>query len=76
MTTEQFCYWLQGFMELNPSMATPSAEQMKMIREHLAEVFVKKTPPFHVSVGGLLTAQGSHQTIGTGQNGPSVTVSC
>lgn len=43
MTSEQFAYWLQGFAELN--QGPPSAEQWQMIREHLALVFTKVTPP-------------------------------
>jgi hypothetical protein len=43
MTTEQFAYWLQGYAELNE--APPSAEQWQAIRDHLALVFVKVTPP-------------------------------
>lgn len=47
MTTDQFAYWLQGFAELNEAPPTP--EQWKAIREHLALVFHKVTPP----LGGL-----------------------
>lgn len=43
MTPEQFAYWLQGFVELNGDM--PTAEQWASIKEHLATVFVKVTPP-------------------------------
>lgn len=43
MTSEQFAYWLQGFSELNPGQ--PSEEQWQAIREHLATVFDKVTPP-------------------------------
>lgn len=46
MTSEQFAYWLQGFVELNPNMAHPTAEQWKAIGEHLQTVFAKVTPPF------------------------------
>lgn len=45
MTPEQFAYWLQGFMELSGESATFTPAQVKMIREHLATVFVKVTPP-------------------------------
>ena len=45
MTPEQFAYWLQGCAELNPDMETPSPAQWKAIKEHLASVFVKVTPP-------------------------------
>lgn len=43
MTPEQFTYWLQGFAELTPD--APSAAQWQAIRDHLALVFEKKTPP-------------------------------
>lgn len=43
MTTEQFTYWLQGFMEVaNP--ATLDATQTQIIKDHLALVFDKQTP--------------------------------
>ena len=43
MTPEQFVYWLQGYME----MANPSSLNMRetrIIKDHLALVFDKKTP--------------------------------
>ena len=43
MTPEQFAYWLQGYAELNEQ--PPTAEQWQSIREHLATVFHKVTPP-------------------------------
>ena len=43
MTAEQFTYWLQGYAELNAG--PPSAEQWQAIRDHLAVVFRKVTPP-------------------------------
>ena len=44
MSPEQFAYWLQGFAELTGS-TPPTVEQWQSIREHLANVFVKVTPP-------------------------------
>jgi hypothetical protein len=44
MTPEQFCYWLQGFSELSGDNP-PTPEQWKSIREHIATVFKKVTPP-------------------------------
>lgn len=38
----QFCYWLQGFAELNAS--PPTLEQWQAIRDHLQTVFKKVTP--------------------------------
>ncbi|HVH49977.1 MAG TPA: hypothetical protein VM760_08905 [Sphingomicrobium sp.] len=39
----QFAYWLQGFAELNDG--EPSPEQWQSIKDHLATVFQKVTPP-------------------------------
>lgn len=38
----QFCYWLQGFAEINEE--APTEKQWAAIREHLQTVFVKITP--------------------------------
>lgn len=42
MTSEQFAYWLQGFVELNGGM--PTEGQWESIKDHLETVFVKITP--------------------------------
>lgn len=43
MTSEQFCYWLQGFMEChNPDIIYKN--QVNMIKDHLQLVFKKETP--------------------------------
>lgn len=47
MSPEQFCYWLQGRAELEPSPPTP--EQWQSIREHLDLVFHKVTPPLELN---------------------------
>lgn len=47
MTAEQFTYWLQGFSELNAG--PPDEAQWQSIREHLATVFKKVTPPLDLS---------------------------
>lgn len=45
MTPENFCYWLQGYIELsNCQNLTP--EQIQMIRDHLQLVFKKETPSY------------------------------
>jgi hypothetical protein len=44
MSPEQFTFWLQGFFELTDSNKL-SANQVKMIKEHLGLVFSKVTPP-------------------------------
>lgn len=44
MSPIEFCYWLQGWVELENGK-TPKPEQWKMILEHLDLVFKKVTPP-------------------------------
>ena len=43
MTPEQFCYWLNGYTELSNS--PPNLVQWESIKQHLATVFTKVTPP-------------------------------
>jgi hypothetical protein len=43
MTPEQFCYWLQGRAEMQPNNP-PSADEWRMIADHLQTVFKKVTP--------------------------------
>lgn len=47
MTPENFCYWLQGFVELQKEQPTP--EQWDAIKDHLSTVFNKVTPPAYPS---------------------------
>lgn len=48
MTTEQFCYWVQGFLEIqDPKNITE--EQVKIIKDHLNLVFTKLTPPYKIT---------------------------
>jgi len=45
MTPEQFCYWLQGMLEVDsPTVLTPN--QVKAIKDHLGTVFNKVTPKY------------------------------
>jgi len=43
MTTDQFCFWLQGLFELCPELTSLNDNQVKMIRQHLEYVFNGKT---------------------------------
>lgn len=43
MTPEQFCYWLQGYVEMGGQ--APNKEQWDSIRVHLSLVFKKVAPP-------------------------------
>lgn len=59
MTSRDFCYWLQGFFEIEaegkarPNKMTPvedpglNAMQVSMIRRHLAMVFIHEIDPSH-----------------------------
>lgn len=48
MTTEQFCYWLQGYFEINDVSPDKidylSHTQVQVIKDHLKLVFNKATP--------------------------------
>lgn len=44
MTPENFCYWLQGSLELTEGQEL-TAKQVTVIKDHLNLVFDKKTPP-------------------------------
>lgn len=43
MTTTEFCYWLNGYIELGGER--PSESQWEMVKEHLLLVFKKETNP-------------------------------
>jgi len=43
MDETQFCYWLQGYVELS-NASELSKEQVQIIKDHLKLVFEKKTP--------------------------------
>ena len=43
MTPTEFCYWLQGYMELSKDGIELSEGQCDMIKEHLSLVFTKIT---------------------------------
>lgn len=57
MDSQQFVYWLQGFMELQDPTELDST-QVEIIKDHLNLVLGKVTPDrrvFHVDVGGIDT---------------------
>lgn len=45
MTTDQFCYWLHGWTEINGG-GQPAALQWQIIKDHLDLVFAKVTPTY------------------------------
>lgn len=47
MTPRDFCYWLQGYVELSEAgrgYDTLDAAQMRVVKDHLALVLSKETP--------------------------------
>lgn len=46
MNADNFCFWLQGFFEMNPEVQELNKDQTKMLREHLQLVFNKVTSEY------------------------------
>lgn len=44
MTSRDFCYWLQGFYEIN-GVGPMTADQSALVARHLAMVFVHEIDP-------------------------------
>jgi hypothetical protein len=44
VTSRDFCYWLQGFFELNGVKAM-TKDQAQLVQQHLALVFVHEIDP-------------------------------
>lgn len=64
MTTKDFCYWLQGFIEVgDPKTITEG--QLKVIKEHLSLVFRHevKSPTNTISIDDLPDAMGKRPTL-------------
>jgi len=62
MTTEQFVYWLQGFMEIcNPE--TLDESQTQIIKDHLKLVFDKQTPDRTITVPNPTTPLSPMPTV-------------
>lgn len=55
MTSRDFAYWLQGFAEIGGG-APPTAEQWKVIQNHLNLVFVHEIDPSMPDPKGKLQA--------------------
>jgi len=45
MTSQEFCYWLQGYFEVSGN-ETLTPEQVKIVKDHLKLVFTKVTPSY------------------------------
>lgn len=44
MNSTEFCYWLQGYLELRDDDRPLTAKQVQIVKDHLALVFDKVTP--------------------------------
>lgn len=78
MTEQQFVYWLQGFVELNPN-AMLTLTQWQIVKDHLAQVFKKETPQrfFHDTPTPVTTLPYIPPRFGTQEfNFPPGTVIC
>lgn len=67
MNEREFCYWLQGFFELN-AVAVITPEQTNVIRNHLNLVFTHAIDPSYS--GDPATLQAIHDGKQIGQTMP------
>lgn len=47
MTSRDFCYWLQGYLEIEGAKAELTGEKLESVKKHLALVFVHEIDPSH-----------------------------
>jgi hypothetical protein len=65
MTSRDFCYWLQGFMEVSDAKeVTP--EQLAVIRNHLNMVFKHEIDPSHGDATHQKVLSDIHKGLTTG----------
>lgn len=73
MTSREFCYWLQGYFEINGNQPRPpehtdslNSEQVKRIKSHLAMVFKHEIDPSYGDKTHQADLSKLHQGLGTG----------
>ncbi len=73
MTSRDFCFWFQGFLELRkvPGSAAPqtngmSAEQVVLVEAHLALVFKHEIDPSAGGPAQQAALNASHHGVGPG----------
>lgn len=78
MTSRDFCYWLQGFFELDaltsnhPDKPTLSVEQVKCITNHLNMVFYHEIDPAFGDKKHTEILSKIHLGTGGGGGGPMI----
>ena len=74
MDSQQFAYWLQGYLEMSGAK-TLGEKEVKILKDHLALVFEKKTPQYwthsNQQQGPNLLLEGGVQ-VGTGLSAHTV----
>ncbi len=70
MTSRDFCYWLQGFFELNHASQSVSlnAQQLECVRKHLALVFKHEIDPSAGNAAHQAALNDIHDHLGGGGN--------
>ena len=66
MTSREFCYWLQGFFELNGSSDQLTVQQTHKVKAHLDMVFKHEIDP---SAGSQAHQDALSHLHGPGQHG-------
>lgn len=69
MTSQEFCFWFQGFLELRGAASVTtsgmSERQVEIVKEHLSLVFAHEIDPSHGDPAHQLTLNAIH-----GENRP------
>lgn len=56
MNERDFCFWLNGLLELQPDLKTLNEAQVDMIRKHLGYVFKPTPTPWEADTSALQRA--------------------
>ena len=82
MTSDQFVYWLQGFLEVSGA-SEMNEQQLRIVRDHLELVLSKRTPAYAqytpaqpVPVAKSETVSGFQSTYPTGPKCGTCSVVC
>lgn len=56
MEAKDFCYWLQGYLEMS-SVKTLNEQELQILRDHLKLVFEKVTPTYTQQISQGIAGQ-------------------